>query len=356
MHGYFVSLKLYAAARLIANPQSYTEHREKIVNEKLATQHESRIRAKREQPKVNKALAERVRKTEEKEKDRARQKRERLGEDAAAEEDGVPEGTILEDPRFKELWENPDFEVDEDSREFGMLNPATARDAVSHPVSGVMMLMDRLQSARLLSRKKKRRATALPRMVLVLAKRAMMRATTGVSSSLDFAANANKADLRQYDPRNFAPSERPSQGNSLARIGSKQRERPKLVSGAADDDRPRPSSTFGQRLSSSQRASSSKGKDAKPEGVLSMRKQADGGMEMSFIPSGPAGDHEDGRDFDGDESQVREPRRRKPETFGAGLEKGGDEPENDVEGEAKMGRTKRRHPGRSASKNVFRQR
>lgn len=184
MHGYFVSLKLYAAARLIANPQSYTEHREKIVNEKLAAQHESRIRAKREQPKVNKALAERVRKTEEKEKDRARQKRERLGEDAAAEEDGVPEGTILEDPRFKELWENPDFEVDEDSREFGMLNPATARDAVSCLLFVKAVLIVRRPSARLRSRKRKRRATARLRMGSVSAKRATTRATMVVSFSV----------------------------------------------------------------------------------------------------------------------------------------------------------------------------
>lgn len=355
MHGYFLSLKLYSAARLIANPQSYTEHREKIVNEKLAAQHESRIRAKREQPKVNKALAERVRKAEEKEKDRARQKRERLGEDAVV--DG-PEGTILEDPRFKELWENPEFEVDEDSREFGMLNPATARDAVS-VIECIGRHADdrRLPSARLLSKRKKRRATVHRQMVWAQAKRATTRATMEVSlPSFSLRCLLTTTDLRQYDPRNFAPSERPSQGNSLARIGSKQRERPRLVSGGADDDRPRPSSTFGQRLSGSQRASNGKGKDAKPEGVLAMRKQADGGMEMSFIPSGPPGDFEDGRDFDGVDGAVREPRRRKPETFGAGLEKGGDEPENDAEGEAKMGRTKRRHPGRSASKNVFRQR
>jgi len=50
MHGYFLSLKLYTTARLIANPQSYDEYRDKLVSAKLAEKAESRIRARREQP------------------------------------------------------------------------------------------------------------------------------------------------------------------------------------------------------------------------------------------------------------------------------------------------------------------
>jgi ribosome biogenesis protein ENP2 len=130
MHGYFLSLKLYQTARLIANPQSYQEHRERVVAEKLSKQAESRIRAKKDQPKVNKALAERIRRAEEREAEKEAKKKQRLGEEAA-EEAGKDKRTILEDPRFKDLWENPDFEVDEDSREFGLLNPATANNNVS---------------------------------------------------------------------------------------------------------------------------------------------------------------------------------------------------------------------------------
>lgn len=134
MHGYFLSLKLYTTARLIANPQSYEEYRDKLVSEKIASKAESRIRARREQPKVNKALAERLRRAEEREEAAARKKAARAaarGDGATAEEvgeakskDKVP--SLMSDPRFKDIFENPEFEVDEQSREFALLNPATA--------------------------------------------------------------------------------------------------------------------------------------------------------------------------------------------------------------------------------------
>ncbi len=134
MHGYFLSLKLYQTARIIANPQSYNEHRERVVSEKLEKQAESRIRAKKAQPKVNKALAERVRRIEEREEAKEAKKKHQGGEEEVKEK-----RNILQDPRFKDLWENPDYEVDEDSREFGLLNPATANNNVSgreHNVNG----------------------------------------------------------------------------------------------------------------------------------------------------------------------------------------------------------------------------
>lgn len=137
MHGYFVSLKLYTTARLIANPQSYQEHRERLLETKIAAQQESRIRAKRAQPKVNKALAERVLRQEEREEAKERRKREKLGvaqpdqEEQADDEPSKKTSNILQDPRFKELWENPDFEVDEKSREYELLNPGSVHAAVS---------------------------------------------------------------------------------------------------------------------------------------------------------------------------------------------------------------------------------
>jgi ribosome biogenesis protein ENP2 len=147
MHGYFLSLKLYTTARLIANPTSYAEHRDKIVSKRLAEKAESRIRARKEQPKVNKALAERLRKAEEREEALAKRKREKKGLAAAEAEEGdqdeeeedVEEGkkakksgaSVLQDPRFKEIFENPEFEVDEESREFALINPATANINVS---------------------------------------------------------------------------------------------------------------------------------------------------------------------------------------------------------------------------------
>lgn len=147
MHGFFLSLPLYTKARLIANPLSYTEHRDRLLATKMAEESESRIRAKKAQPKVNKALAERIRRNEEREEAKEKKKRERLGKGDAGDEDAdedVAGGdkpaarNILSDPRFQELWKNPDFEVDEESREFELLNPATAHNAVrfaSHMLS-----------------------------------------------------------------------------------------------------------------------------------------------------------------------------------------------------------------------------
>ena len=137
MHGYFLSLKLYTTARLVANPTSYAEHREKVVADRLAAKAESRIRARKDQPKVNKVLAERLRRADERAE--ALEQRKRAQRAAAngqdVEQDGGGEAKekegVSNDPRFKELFENPEFEVDEDSREFALLNPATANKNVS---------------------------------------------------------------------------------------------------------------------------------------------------------------------------------------------------------------------------------
>jgi ribosome biogenesis protein ENP2 len=132
MHGYFLSLKLYTTARLIANPTSYAEHRDRVVAERLAAKTESRIRARKDAPKVNKALAERLRKAEERDAALERKKREKKG--LPVEDTEKPVG-VLGDDRFKEIFENPDFEVDTESREFAMLNPATANNNVGRASS-----------------------------------------------------------------------------------------------------------------------------------------------------------------------------------------------------------------------------
>jgi ribosome biogenesis protein ENP2 len=152
MHGYFLSLKLYDAARVIANPFAYAEHREKMVKEKMEKMAEGRIRAKKDVGvKVNKALAEKIRREEDKEKRREERRNAKKAQkhietaDAAmdvdedAEEDVVDGGdsgekqTLLTDPRFTQLFENPEFAVDETSREYALMNPS----AVARKPNGV---------------------------------------------------------------------------------------------------------------------------------------------------------------------------------------------------------------------------
>jgi len=137
MHGYFLSLKLYDAARLIANPFAYAEHREKVIRDKVDKLAESRIRTRRDNlPKVNKALAERIRKAEEREERRKTQKapdgtvnEEGDGKEAKTKKMKGKEkelANLLNDPRFTEMFEDPEFEVDDNTREYAMLNPTGA--------------------------------------------------------------------------------------------------------------------------------------------------------------------------------------------------------------------------------------
>jgi ribosome biogenesis protein ENP2 len=60
MHGYFIDVRLYEQARLIANPFAYDEYREKKIKEKIEKERESRIRTGAQQVKVNKNLAARL--------------------------------------------------------------------------------------------------------------------------------------------------------------------------------------------------------------------------------------------------------------------------------------------------------
>ncbi|VVT51486.1 uncharacterized protein SAPINGB_P003112 [Magnusiomyces paraingens] len=97
MHGYFIHQDLYDQARSIANPYAYQEHREREIRKRIEKERESRIRSSANVPKVkaNKALAQRL---------------------CTETEDSEP--NLAADDRFKVLFEDPDFEVDETSKEF----------------------------------------------------------------------------------------------------------------------------------------------------------------------------------------------------------------------------------------------
>lgn len=138
MHGYFVAQKLYEEARLISNPDLWQEQRQKSIQERIAKERESRIRGnKKVSVKVNRKLAEKILEREEKaERRRARRVLEKGGDDdmlesekapavQEAEEGSRPASGVLNDPRFARLFQDEDFEVDEESHEFGAINPGT---------------------------------------------------------------------------------------------------------------------------------------------------------------------------------------------------------------------------------------
>lgn len=143
MHGYFVAQKLYEEARLITNPTSYEEERAKRVQEKIDKERESRIRGqKKVTAKVNRKLAERLLEKEALNERRRAQKvlaqggDEKAAEEAADELAQKSEGKgLLADSRFAKMFEQDDFVVDEESREFQAINPSTkvaARSNLDH--------------------------------------------------------------------------------------------------------------------------------------------------------------------------------------------------------------------------------
>lgn len=149
MHGYFVGQQLYEEARLIANPYIWEEERAKRVKDKIDKERESRIRGKKKaNVKVNKRLAEKLLNVEEK-KDRRNAQRvlQRGGDDemvdaptetAPTAANGAPPGkSLLTDSRFTKLFEDEDFAIDENSREFKLINPSTVPESTERKERGL---------------------------------------------------------------------------------------------------------------------------------------------------------------------------------------------------------------------------
>ncbi|CUM65049.1 uncharacterized protein PRCAT00002669001 [Priceomyces carsonii] len=113
MHGFFIDTELYDKVNLIANPNSYREQREREIKKRIEKERESRIRStgtiSNTKIKINKDLAGKL--------------QDKKGS-AAAE-------AVINDDRFKEVFENPDFAVDEESHEYRQLNPVKVSKDVS---------------------------------------------------------------------------------------------------------------------------------------------------------------------------------------------------------------------------------
>ena len=126
MHGYFIDQRLYEEFRMVADPFEWERERRNMVQNRIEKERESRIRStKRElKVKVNKRLAERLVKQSEKHK----KKKERAGgEDGEVDEAVIGKASaVLKDERFGNLFEDPDFEVDENTLEYVQLHPAQA--------------------------------------------------------------------------------------------------------------------------------------------------------------------------------------------------------------------------------------
>ncbi|CAL9734149.1 ribosome biogenesis protein Enp2p [Monosporozyma servazzii] len=105
MHGYFINTELYDKVSLIANPNAFKDEREREIRRRIEKERESRIRTsgavQKPNIKVNKSLV-----------DRLSQKR---GDSLVSK--------VVTDDRFKEMFEDEDFQVDEDAYDYKQLNP-----------------------------------------------------------------------------------------------------------------------------------------------------------------------------------------------------------------------------------------
>lgn len=93
MHGFFIDIRLYNKAKAIVQPTAYKDLKKKMIREKIEKERKNKIEVKK-LPAVNKELAQKL--------------QEMKGTTKYKEI-----STILDDPRFKDTFENPDFEIDE---------------------------------------------------------------------------------------------------------------------------------------------------------------------------------------------------------------------------------------------------
>jgi len=368
MHGYFLSLKLYDAARVIANPYVYEEHRAKMVQEKLDKLAEGRIRMRKDQikVKVNKALAEKIAQEEGRTKKREERKRKKATEDGDVMDVDVDEApaveqktTLLSDSRFAALFEDPEFEVDEESREYALLNPSAAAQ-------------------------KRGRAPEVEG-------KGWGRGKTAVEDEEDesdkissdgLSESGSESSGDEGDDKNGPESEDSSEAGDLVASreppsSARRTTNPNVrlvplqaqsssASGrtAAVNSRDAP---FGHRRSASAR------QHQRPNGHPTtgpsqdehIHRNGDGSVEVSWVPTpgssrtgaGP-GDDEDniGRSRGTMRASKEKDVRKGVERFGAGMEKGGEDPTmRALSEQERRGRTQRRRGVRSGSKNAFRQ-
>lgn len=105
MHGFFISTELYDRVALIANSVTYKDIQDREVKKKMDEASKSRVSgsgAVAKKVKVNKELISRL--------------------SSKKDGDKMVE-SVLTDERFKDAFENPEFQIDEESHDFKQLNP-----------------------------------------------------------------------------------------------------------------------------------------------------------------------------------------------------------------------------------------
>ncbi|BFY99226.1 hypothetical protein BsWGS_02266 [Bradybaena similaris] len=114
MHGFFMDIRLYHKAKSIVDPFAYEQYRKSKIREKIQEERVNRVRLKK-LPSVNRELAEKLM-----EEDNAQKANPRKRENKAVK-------SILKDDRFSAMFSNPDFQIDQESEEFRLINPVMSK-------------------------------------------------------------------------------------------------------------------------------------------------------------------------------------------------------------------------------------
>ncbi|KAK9671224.1 hypothetical protein RND81_12G014400 [Saponaria officinalis] len=142
MHGFFINYQLYKKVKDLAEPFDYKAYSEQRIKEKLDK--EGRITMKRRLPKVNREKARELLENEEAEKETDADVNKPLKKKKAISSD------ILNDDRFTDFFEKPEFQIDEKSQEYMALHPVTSKKLVEEhfePVDDEMIATDSEASA-----------------------------------------------------------------------------------------------------------------------------------------------------------------------------------------------------------------
>ncbi|KIH61972.1 NUC153 domain protein [Ancylostoma duodenale] len=117
MHGYFVDRRLYEKAQLITQPFAYEKYKDRKIRDLLHEERENKLiktKVESNQAKVNKELAARLQEEAATQVNAASSAKKKKNDKKKA----MSASAILEDDRFKRLFNDEDFEVDHDSEQF----------------------------------------------------------------------------------------------------------------------------------------------------------------------------------------------------------------------------------------------
>jgi ribosome biogenesis protein ENP2 len=104
MHGFFIDMRLYNKAKSLVNPINFEKYKSEKIQKKIEESRPQRLQVRSDVPKVNRDIALKFMDLEDNHK--------------------LKKTTnLLKDERFKDMFANPEFEVDKTTEEYRLLRP-----------------------------------------------------------------------------------------------------------------------------------------------------------------------------------------------------------------------------------------